>query len=92
MIYTRFGGQVTIIGHDKDGWVFVKRTSGDNRWFDRGELRADGGQQEIDAAIASCPRLSELSAPSCTRCDLLRRGGGSEELIAVEHETGHRLP
>lgn len=60
MIYSRFGSKLTLVskGHDKDGQPTVQATCEGMeglREYRRGEMTADDGHPEIDAAIAKLP-------------------------------------
>ena len=63
MIYTRFGSQVTIL-EDTGGWANVRRESdGTLHEWHISELKADGGIEEINAAIAAV-KAAEAAAQS----------------------------
>ena len=60
MIYSRFGSKLTLISRDedKDGQLSVQATCEGMdgvRTYVRGEMTADDGKPEIDAAVAKLP-------------------------------------
>jgi hypothetical protein len=60
MIYSRFGSKLTLIskGQDSDGQLSVQATCEGMegvRAYRRGEMTADDGNPEIDAAVAKLP-------------------------------------
>jgi hypothetical protein len=60
MIYSRFGSKLTLIskGEDRDGQLSVQATCEGMegvRAYGRGEMTADEGKPEIDAALAKLP-------------------------------------
>jgi hypothetical protein len=64
MIYSRFGSKLTLVSKDEgaDGQLSVHATCEGMegvRTYHRGEMTADGGNPEIDAAIAELPPAHE---------------------------------
>jgi hypothetical protein len=60
MIYSRFGSKLTLVSKDEDahGQLTVRATCEGMegvRAYRRGEMTADGGNPEIDAAVADLP-------------------------------------
>jgi hypothetical protein len=60
MIYSRFGTKLTLVNKsiDSSGNIRVQATtqgSSDLREYRRGDLKADDGMPEIDAAVAKLP-------------------------------------
>jgi hypothetical protein len=60
MIYSKFGTQVTLISKHQDaqGRLSIQGTAGDTtdiREYQLGDLKADEGLSEIDAAVAKLP-------------------------------------
>jgi hypothetical protein len=53
-IYTRFGTEVEVIGYEENnegGWLKVRFADGKEREYHISEFRADGGIDEIYAAV-----------------------------------------
>ena len=66
MIYSRFGSKLTLIsrGEDADGQLSVRATCEGmegERTYRRGDMTADDGMPEIDAAVAKLPTTQEPS-------------------------------
>ena len=64
MIYSRFGSKLTLVGKDEgaDGQLLVHATCEGMegvRTYRRVEMTADGGNPEIDAAVAELPPASQ---------------------------------
>jgi hypothetical protein len=60
MIYSKFGSQLTLISkhQDAEGRLSIQGTAGDTadiREYQVGDLKADDGLSEIDAAVAKLP-------------------------------------